>query len=113
LATQLVHVWQSCVVQHCCSHCAGGLLAIAHRWKHPIDPEHCASAKHAWVASQHDPTTHWLHGVPPGSSPQLPESMSGVPHSPPWHVRPMQHCEAFMQFEPLDRHEPPQTPIWH
>lgn len=73
---------------------------------------HCGSFKHASVCWQHPPTTHWLQGVPPGSSEHVPASMGGLPQCPPLHTCPTQHCVLVVQFEPGGRHEPaPQIPF--
>lgn len=62
------------------------------------------------MASQQSPRTHWLHGVPPGSSAQVPPSARGAPHRPSSQVSPMQHGVGAPQFEPLSKHAPdPQT----
>jgi hypothetical protein len=60
------------------------------------------------VSWQQPPTMHWLHGVPPGSSVQLPAS-TAWPQCPLTQVRPMQHSEEVLQLDPGARqaHVPP------
>lgn len=49
---------------------------------------------------------HWLQGVPPGSSEQLPASIGGMPQCPPLQVKPTQHCSLLMHDEPGGKHDP-------
>lgn len=71
---------------------------------------HCGEFRHATVVLQQLPTTHWLHGVPPGSSEQAPASLTGLPQSPLKHVSPMQHCAGESQLDPCARQAP--EPHW-
>jgi len=103
--TQAAHTLQSVVAQHICLHVAGAVPPTVQRWK-----AHWVSPRQVCVSPQHAPTMHWLHGVPPGSSVQLPESMGGVPQWPPVHARPTQHCGELEQFEPGGRQVP--VPQW-
>jgi hypothetical protein len=74
---------------------------------------HWESFKHCSVRLQQFPMTHWLQGVPPGSSEQLPASIVGIPQWPPVHTRPMQHWLESWQFDPGGKHmPPPQVPFW-
>ena len=99
-------------MQHICWHIKGGLLAITQRWKQAMLAAHCTSLRQFSVCAQQFPTMHWLQGVPPGSSEQLPASIGGTPQCPPTHTRPTQHCGLLMQFEPGGRHAPaPQAPF--
>ena len=55
---------------------------------------------------------HWLHGVPPGSSEQVPASM-GTPQCPLSQVRPAQHCWGVLHVEPGGRQvSVPHRPPW-
>jgi hypothetical protein len=57
-------------------------------------------------------TMHWLHGVPPGLSMQLPAS-TGVPQCPLSQVRPTQQSLGVLQLEPGGRQPPmPHLPFW-
>ena len=79
VVTQSVHTVHVEPVQHIIWHVAGSMWFVAHDWKHIRLWEHSLSARHASVSMQHPPTMHWLHGVPPGSSVQLPASIKGLP----------------------------------
>jgi hypothetical protein len=73
---------------------------------------HAAFPRQVSVSAQQLPTTHWLHGVPPGSRPQLPASSGELPQWPPLQMSPTQHCSVVWQFDPGGRHAPdPQTPF--
>jgi hypothetical protein len=87
-------------VQHIWAHWGAPVPPTMQRWKHPRLLEHCASLRQLSVSLQHLPTMHWLHGVPPGSSVQLPESGGWMPQWPPTHTRPTQHCGLVLQFDP-------------
>jgi len=90
------------------------VLLTTQRWKHAMLLAHCASFRQLSVCEQQLPTTHWLHGVPPGSSEQLPASIGGLPQCVPKHTSPTQHCGVLEQFDPGGRHAPaPQIPFWH
>lgn len=69
------------------------------------------SSRQVSVASQQFPTMHWLHGVPPGSSVQVPASTGGLPHVVPLHMRPTQHSLGPVQLDPGGKQLPdPQMP---
>jgi hypothetical protein len=56
---------------------------------------------------------HWLHGVPPGSSEQLPPS-TGLPQWLPLHTSGVQHCGVVLQVDPNGRQPPvPHTLLVH
>jgi hypothetical protein len=56
---------------------------------------------------------HSLHGVPPGSSAQVPAS-TATPQWPLVQVSPTQHCAALAQLDPGGRQlPPPQMEPWH
>jgi len=75
-------------------------------------PAHAGFARHVSVSAQQLPTTHWLQGVPPGSSEQVPASSGGSPQCPPLQTSPTQHWAVVWQFDPGGRHAPdPQTPF--
>jgi hypothetical protein len=100
-------------VQHIIWQEPGSPPFIAHSWKHARSVAHSGSKRHDCVSSQQCPTTHWLHGVPPGSSVQLPASIGGVPQVFPLHVRPTQHWFGDVHVEPGGRHVPvPQVLFW-
>jgi hypothetical protein len=82
-------------------------------WKHMRPLVHGMSERQFSVCWQQLPTMHWLHGVPPGSSVQLPAS-TAMPQCPLAHTRPTQHCGDAVQFDPVGRHTPvPHTPLSH
>jgi hypothetical protein len=115
VATHIVHVLQVESVQHICSHFAAlpGPPCSVQLWKHIKPLEHCESERQPIVSWQQFPTMHWLHGVPPGSSVQLPAS-TAIPQWALAHTRPTQHCGDIVQLEPGGRHIPePQIPFWH
>jgi hypothetical protein len=114
-ATHEAHVVHVPSVQHIASHIAALPTPpmSVQLWKHMRPLAHGASARQFWVSWQQSPTMHWLHGVPPGSSKQLPAS-TAMPQCPLAHTRPTQHCAVAEQFEPVGRHMPvPQTPLSH
>lgn len=66
-------------VQHICLHTLGWPFATTHSWKQAMLIAHCPLFKHCSVSLQQPPMTHWLHGVPPGSSEQGPASGGAIP----------------------------------
>ena len=111
-ATQVVHVVQSVPVQHICWQWATVAPPSVQLWKQDMLPAQAPSARQFSVSWQQLPTMHWLHGVPPGSSEQLPASM-GLPQWPLSQVRPTQHSLGLVQLDPGGRQAPPpQTPFW-
>ena len=91
VVTQSVQTVQVDPVQHIIWHVAGSMWLVVQDWKHARLCAHSMLPRQASVSSQHPPTMHWLHGVPPGSSIQVPASMSGVPQFCPLHASPTQH----------------------
>jgi hypothetical protein len=53
------------------------MLLIAQRWKQLMLFAHWPLFRQVSVSLQQLPTMHWVHGVPPGSSEQLPPSTGG------------------------------------
>lgn len=99
-------------MQHICWQAAGGELPTTQRWKQAMLLAHWKSLRQAVVSSQQAPTTHWLQGVPPGSSGQAPASGGALPQWPPTHTSPTQHWAGVLQVEPGGRHAPaPQIPL--
>ncbi len=95
--------------QHIASHADALFPMTVQLWKHMRPLEQVASERQSMVSWQQLPTMHWLHGVPPGSSVQLPAS-TAMPQCPLAHTSPTQHSVELVQFEPVGRHMPvPQT----
>lgn len=86
-------------------HCAAGVLLSTQAWKHPMAVAQVLSLRHISVSVQQLLTMHWLQGVPPGSSEQLPASM-GLPQWPPVHTSGLQHWLLLRQEEPWLRQLP-------
>jgi hypothetical protein len=106
-------VLQVASVQHICSQAVALVPPSVQLWKQERLIAHCESLRQLVVSWQQPSTMHWLHGVPPGSSEQVPAS-TGVPQ---WlfsQVRPTQHCPALSQLEPGGRQlSVPQVPAGH
>lgn len=99
-------------MQHIDWHCAAGVPPRVQLWKHDMLLAHWASFRQLVVSSQQLPTMHWLHGVPPGSSEQVPAS-TPMPQWPLSQARPTQHSWLFWQLDPGGRQVPaPQAPFW-
>jgi hypothetical protein len=67
-------------VQHICWQAAGCAPLTTQRWKQDMLVAHWKSLRQAAVSSQQAPMTHWLQGVPPGSSGQVPASTGSAQH---------------------------------
>jgi hypothetical protein len=82
------------------------MLPTVQLWKQAMSMAHVASFRQVCVSLQHAPMMHALHGVPPGSSEQLPASGGAMPQCWPVQTRPTQHCDEVVQFDPGGRHAP-------
>lgn len=91
MVVQSVQIWQSELVQHMSWQVPGSWWVTVQFWKHAMLDAHSLLLRQFSVSLQQLPTMHWLHGVPPGSSVQVPASMMGFPQFEPLHARPTQH----------------------
>ena len=80
LITQVVHCVQLELPTHAVwAQVVGSPPSAVQRWKVAMSAVQVESKRHVSVRLQQLAMMHWLHGVPPGSSEQSPESMGGMP----------------------------------
>lgn len=111
--TQLVQLLHDEPLQHIAAQTVGSVIPMTQPWKQAMSALQLKSPRQVIVSMQQSLTMHWLQGVPPGSSGQLPAS-TGRPQWPPEQTSPMQHCAVSRQLEPVGKQLPsPHWPLVH